>query len=67
MRRIALWGLIALGLFAIVGAATLASRGPQLHFADVRPEIQPIEPEMIPIEKHMSEKVMVAFKALSTD
>ena len=47
MRRIALWGLIALGLFAIVGAATLASRGPQLHFEDVRPEIQPIEPEMI--------------------
>ena len=46
MRRIALWGLIGLGLFAILGVATLASRAPHLQYEDVRPEIQPIEPEI---------------------
>lgn len=42
----ALLGIVALG----VGAAVVVSKGrPQLHYDDVRPELQPILPEMVSI------------------
>ena len=47
MRHPVVWGLAAVVIILLVGAGVLATRGPELHYEDVRPEIEPIEPEMV--------------------
>ncbi len=47
MRHPVLWGIVVLVVLPLTGIGVLATRSPELRYEDARPEIEPIEPEMV--------------------